>query len=284
MCTWCTEHGKGKKWYHRVEAYIRNFNELDEQLQEWNGKYRASLTELWGLVSLELDVIKSRMSPRLEKLANNDWEAGLAAKHSGQIVTLEEAKEMCEGAGDDGFVKLACVCRKYKRGGKGLEADNNYTLAVSAFANMFKEHPERLWKEERVETVSVEEAKEHLEKWSDNGCCHTASYVGSPAFMSKLCQCEYPVCIWLQWRLDWGLTGILRKGHYVASVDMDKCIGCAKCTKTCQFKAISYSPSYEKAILKQDKCFGCGECMRVCPEEAITMLEREFVQALREEW
>jgi len=149
---------------------------------------------------------------------------------------------------------------------------------------MYKEHPERLWKEEKIETVSVEEAKEHLEEWSDNGCCHTASYVGSPAFMSKLCQCEYPVCIWLQWRLDWGLTGILKKGHYVASVDMDKCIGCAKCTKICQFKAISYSPSYEKAILKQDKCFGCGECMRVCPEEAITMLERESLPALKEEW
>jgi ferredoxin len=149
---------------------------------------------------------------------------------------------------------------------------------------MYHEHPERIWKEHKIENVSAEEAKEHLEKCTESGLVHNATYVGSPAYMSKLCNCEYPVCIWLQWRIDWGLTGILKKGHYVARLDLDRCTGCKECIDACQFKAINYSPTYEKAILKQEICFGCAQCMRVCPEGAVQMQERDKIPALKEEW
>lgn len=285
MCEWCTEHGKGKKWYMAVDNYVNKFDEMEEWLQEWNSNYRDVQGKLWGPISGEMDVLKTRLSPRLEKLADNDWEEGFSKFHSGQIVTLDEAKEMCDVADEHGgFVKLACTCRKYKRGGKNISSDNTLCLGISAYASAYEEHPERIWKEHKIETVSAEEAKEHLEKCSDDGLAHNASYVGTPAYMSKLCNCEYPVCIWLQWRLDWGINGILRKGHYVSSIDRDKCTGCGACVIECQFKAINLSPTYGKAIFKQDLCFGCGQCMRVCPEEAVDMVERESIAVLKEEW
>ncbi len=285
MCDWCTEHGKGKKWYMAVENYVRKFDDLDDWLKDWNNNYRKVQSKLWGPVSAEMDQLKSRLSPRLEKLADNDWEEGFSKYHSSQVVTLDEAQEMCDVAdAKGGFVKLACTCRKYKRGGKYAGPDNNLCLGISAYVNMYHEHPERIWKEHKIETVSAEEAKEHLEKCSDEGLCHNASYVGSPGFMSKLCNCEYPVCVWLQWRLDWGITGILKKGHYYARLDRDSCTGCKECLDACQFNAISWSPTYEKALLKEDLCFGCGQCMRVCPSESIEMLEREENPILKEEW
>lgn len=285
MCDWCTEHGKGKKWYNAVENYVRTFNDLDDWLKEWNTNYRQVQARLWGPVSGEVDVLKSRLSPRLEKLADYDWEEGFAKYHSAQTVTPDEAKEMVDVADEHGgFVRLACTCRKYKRGGKYAGPDNTLCLGISAYASMYEEHPERVWKEHKIETVSAEEAKEHLENCAEKGLAHQASYVGSPAFMSKLCNCEYPVCVWLQWRLDWGINGILKKGHYVAKQDQDACVGCGTCVKACQFQAISYSPTYGKAIFKPDKCFGCAQCMRVCPEEAVKMVGRESIPTLKEEW
>lgn len=286
MCQWCTEHGKGKKWYTAVENYVKSFDDMEEWLKVWNANYRTAQAHLWGPLSAELDVLKYRLSPRLEKLADQDWEVGFSQYHSGQTVTLEEAKEMVDAAGEntDGFVKLACTCRKYKRGGKYISPDNTLCLGISAYTNMYHEHPERIWHEHKIETVSAEEAKEHLEKCSEEGLCHNASYMGSPAYMSKLCNCEYPVCVWMQWRLDWGIDGILKKGHHYASLDLEKCTGCGQCVDRCHFHAITYSPTYEKVILKEDHCFGCGQCELICPENAIKMLERDKNQVLKEEW
>ena len=285
MCDWCLQHGKGKKWYLNVQNYVKRFDEMDDWLKEWNSNYRSVQSQLWGPVSAELDTLKSRLSPRLEKIADMDWQSGFAQYHSAQVTTLEESKEVVRAAGEvDGVVKLACTCRKYKRGGKYIGPENNLCLGISAYASMYHEHPERIWKEHKIETVSTEEAIEHLEKCSEEGMAHTASYVGSPAYMSKICNCEYPVCIWLQWRLDWGITGILKKGHYIASLNLDKCTGCGECVKACQFKVISLSPTYDKAVIKEDLCFGCGQCDLLCPENAITMVERESIPMLKENW
>lgn len=285
MCEWCTEHGKGKKWYLAVDNYVRSFNDLAGWLKDWNNNYRQVQGRLWGPVSGEVDELKSRLSPRLEKLADLDWEEGFSKYHSAQVVTLGEAKEMCDVADvNGGFVKLACTCRKYKRGGKFAGPENLYCLGVSAYTSMYEEHPERIWKDHKIETVSADEAKEHLEQRTEEGLCHTASYMGSAAYMSKLCSCEYPVCVWLQWRMDWGINGILKKGHYVSDQNLEKCNGCRECVDACQFKAITYSPSYKKAIFKQENCFGCANCMRVCPEDAVKMVPRESLQPLKEEW
>ena len=285
MCDWCLQHGDGKKWFLNVQNYVRKFDEMEDWLKEWNSNYRDVQSQLWGPVSAEVDILKSRLSPRLEKLADMDWQIGFAQYHSAQVATLEECKEMVKAAGEvDGVVKLACTCRKYKRGGKYIGPENTLCLGISAYASMYHEHPERIWKEHKIETVSTEEAIEHLENCSEKGMAHNASFVGSPAYMSKICNCEYPVCVWLQWRLDWGLTGILRKGHYVATLDLDKCNGCGECVSRCQFKAISLAPTYEKAILKEDRCFGCAQCSVFCPEDAIRMVERERSAVLKEEW
>jgi heterodisulfide reductase subunit A-like polyferredoxin len=76
----------------------------------------------------------------------------------------------------------------------------------------------------------------------------------------------------------------LWKGHQVARVDNDLCSGCASCVHRCQFKALSFSASQNKAYIDQFQCFGCGLCATECPQEAISLVERSALPALANVW
>jgi [FeFe] hydrogenase (group B1/B3) len=71
-----------------------------------------------------------------------------------------------------------------------------------------------------------------------------------------------------------------------AVINQEKCIECGKCSKACQFNAISdvrrpcikackigaieIDSITKKAIIDRDKCISCGECVFKCPFGAIT--------------
>ena len=48
------------------------------------------------------------------------------------------------------------------------------------------------------------------------------------------------------------------------------CIGCGKCSRTCEFGAITV----ENGVAKVDPqtCTACGKCVEACPRHVITML------------
>jgi uncharacterized Fe-S center protein len=50
-------------------------------------------------------------------------------------------------------------------------------------------------------------------------------------------------------------------------VDVERCIGCAKCVPWCPVRAISLKR--KKADINTGECIGCAECIVVCPERAI---------------
>jgi MinD superfamily P-loop ATPase len=61
-----------------------------------------------------------------------------------------------------------------------------------------------------------------------------------------------------------------------ASIDPQRCIGCAKCAEACHFAAIrpaEANPSSQRATFQVDPlaCEGCGLCQMLCPVEAVTM-------------
>lgn len=67
---------------------------------------------------------------------------------------------------------------------------------------------------------------------------------------------------------------IMFKGEYVASVNRDSCTGCRQCLRLCQFGAMGYSASDQKAYIDSFRCFGCGVCRAGCAKEAITLSDR----------
>lgn len=55
----------------------------------------------------------------------------------------------------------------------------------------------------------------------------------------------------------------------VATVDVDKCIGCGVCVGVCPNNAIKISGG--KAVVDPEKCRAVGNCKRICPVEAISI-------------
>jgi NAD-dependent dihydropyrimidine dehydrogenase PreA subunit len=133
-----------------------------------------------------------------------------------------------------------------------------------------------------MEFLSVGEAKEYLDECDEKGLVHTIAGTPIPIAFA-MCNCQYPECIALRPRIDFDIHHFL-KGHYVASINIDKCIGCGTCTTRCQFGAINLQPTAGRAHVNQWKCFGCGLCETACPENAITLIPREDIPVLREEW
>jgi heterodisulfide reductase subunit A len=56
----------------------------------------------------------------------------------------------------------------------------------------------------------------------------------------------------------------------IAEVEETLCLGCHRCEKLCEYKAISIN-EYEIAQVDELKCKGCGVCISSCPARAIDL-------------
>ncbi|MBN2512688.1 MAG: ATP-binding protein [Sedimentisphaerales bacterium] len=60
----------------------------------------------------------------------------------------------------------------------------------------------------------------------------------------------------------------------VPEVNMDKCTGCGKCARLCQYSAIICLK--DKPLVFEQLCHSCGGCMAICPQGAITEKQRKI--------
>jgi NAD-dependent dihydropyrimidine dehydrogenase PreA subunit len=190
-----------------------------------------------------------------------------------QVVTLEEAKEIAKIAGP--MIKFQCICRKFIR-----NVTDKVCLAFLKHAEVAETFPDHINK--GFERLSPEEACVFLEEANERGLVHQVSAVPMP-YVGAICNCHYPECAVLRPKMDMGIDAAL-KGHYVASVNVDKCTGCKTCLSRCQFGAMQFSHVLGRAQVFQFRCFGCGHCATTCPEHAIEMIPKEKIPNLKEVW
>jgi MinD superfamily P-loop ATPase len=62
----------------------------------------------------------------------------------------------------------------------------------------------------------------------------------------------------------------------IPKVDVDKCVGCGRCGRICQYKAIV--ALNKRVLVFAELCHGCGGCWLVCPTGAITESYRQTGQ------
>ena len=103
-------------------------------------------------------------------------------------------------------------------------------------------------------------------------------------FLGGICNCDYPDCLPIRNRIDNGLTAQLVKGEFVCFIDFEKCNGCGDCLGRCNFNALKYETTTEKANIDQFACFGCGLCETACPRDAIYYRERKKLPGLANVW
>jgi ferredoxin len=285
MCEFCLQHGEGQKWYLQAKNYsqdllsdarrrkfIAEFFSVsaEEQGQSVSG-LDASLDQLNRAPAILRSLISWRVTSRARK------------QHHGQVLPIEDVEQIL------GFVnsvtRVACVCRM---GIYGPEPRYCYGVSMAPpeeglFAFLRDEPSYRGGPAlDNGETLTKEEALAAFRDHEQEGLCHTVWTFMTP-FIGGVCNCDRHDCQAMRVTLVHGLQHLYRS-EYVAAVNLDACTGCRTCMRACQFGAISYSPSLDKAIIEPRLCYGCGICRAHCAHDAITLNDRQSVPAVANLW
>ncbi|MBU0681928.1 MAG: 4Fe-4S binding protein [Proteobacteria bacterium] len=268
MCEFCTKHGDGKVWFKNAANYGKDLMS-DLKRRGYIKEFFTSTIEE-GLVSLgRLETLyqkKKKLPDRLIKAMVDKAKA----EHFGQVVTMEDIREMLGKAAT--VVRLPCACRW-----ASMKTENRCCYSVSYSPEAWYDDMDMgyfgLAQDEGLERVSPEEAISQMEALEQHGAVHTIWTMMTP-FVGAICNCQPGDCLGLRTlALD---VETMFRGEQVALVDEEKCSGCGSCEDACQFQAISSRQlsGESVAVVSSHQCFGCGLCRNVCPEEALAMVGR----------
>ena len=314
MCKFCVQHADGGKWYEVAQNYamkmyhyqkekaqkkraefiekkmaeVKEMMEQGKIIENGEGWYVDSSGEFHVLpgAAIDLDILLADFLqevvdatslgdedlPFIKKKANS-----FATKyHMNHVVSYQEAQKVLEMSWP--IALMECICRRERR---GMYNDPNAQMCFALGVGLYKY--ER-WPEtfRSLTFLSVKEARERLEYIHKKGCVHSLTTFYIP-YIGGLCSCEYPSCLAIRGRMDYGLD-VFCKGHEIALPVNENCTGCGECVQYCQFGALNISRSMNKLAINLQKCYGCGQCAEHCPNSAITMKERTKMVGLHDDW
>jgi len=194
-----------------------------------------------------------------------------------QVVPMQDALKIMDLCSP--IALMRCNCRYQVRAIDERNALEYTCMGMGVGMLKWERWPERY--KGAVKFVNPEEAKEWIRVMNKRGFCHLLMTFGAP-YIGGFCMCDYPDCLELRNAVDFGVGPI--KGHHVAQVDYDICNGCGICAQRCQWGALKFEVTSEKANIDQFKCYGCGLCETGCPRSAIKLVERKNLPALAEVW
>ncbi|HEY4715915.1 MAG TPA: 4Fe-4S dicluster domain-containing protein [bacterium] len=274
MCDSCAKHGDGGKWYENVANYAKKMYKIRKDESEASSAVSDVQMMVEGILE---DAVKARglNAPDYEEIKNKA-EQMCYTIHFGQVITLDEVEKIMDIAYP--IARMSCSCRRKTRGAR--DKDNFLCMGIGVGMYRWERWPETY--RGGVEFMSPKKAREWLKHVNELGMVHTFWTFGTP-YIGGICNCEYPVCIGIRNRLDYGVR-ILMKGEQIAQLASEKCNGCGICAQRCQFGAIRMEVSRGKANINQQVCFGCGLCLTACKPRAIEMAGRARMSGLKEVW
>ena len=183
---------------------------------------------------------------------------------SENILWYEDMEQIFEHEEQIGIVE--CPCRKeFKNCERPLMtcyyfAEHTLDRDINEYSTMKK--------------LTVAEATVYSDELEKGGLMHLMpNYAGAPDYV--MCNCCECCCAVLKPAI---LSGRLRQlyapSRYLATVDLDKCVGCQDCVDRCFFNAIemrlTLDSKKKKAYIMNDNCMGCGSCIVGCKQGAVT--------------
>jgi len=278
MCVWCERYADGyERWYFNPANYARKLYRIRKEEIESTGA-EANPQAAGGMALLNRDFLEALDRNDREAVATmkHDIEQVCWATHFGQVVTLEDTLKAIDLMYP--IAIMTCACR---RSMLGLRDEDNFTcMGMGPGMYKWERWPDTY--RGGVQFLTPDEAKEAVTKMNKRGLIQCLYTFGTP-YIGGLCNCDYPDCAGIRTTIDYGIQ-FLWKGHHVAQVDTELCNGCAQCIHRCQFKALSFSATQNKAYIDPFQCFGCGLCSTECPQDAISMVERASLPALAAVW
>lgn len=289
MCEWCMKHGAGGKWYMNAKNYsdeLAKELDLESYLEEqWRNFEQVFIRKILGISSiglgykLQMPIIGRVIRWNAERMIHSQSKNRnpiRADGHFGQVVPLEDAKVILSELAAEPIIQNYCMCRMMQRGVKDVCCIN-----FGVLSGVIEKLPRFIPKNTKVR-LDREEAVARLEEQNKKGRVATVWFQPVP-YINAICSCEVPQCGGLRLRTDFGLKAVY-KAEYVADVNPDLCQGCKECISVCQFGAIKYSPTLERALIDQNKCFGCGLCRDRCKYDAIKLVPREQTPGLKNKY
>ncbi len=276
MCHICTERGEGTIWYLNPKNYARNMYKLrppgEKPVQE--------VPPVEGEGGPLVEAIEAKCNGDMAKyneIIKRFNESFLRGEQC-SVLPLADCLKVVDLSSP--IAAMHCICRKRLRAREETTFWDYSCTGIGSGMLKWERWPERY--KGGVKFMTSDEAREWLTYWDKQGMVHMIMNYGGQ--IGGICNCDYPDCVIIRYRLDYGLDNALIKGHYVASVDYDKCNGCGVCVQRCQFGALKFEITIDKVNIDQYRCFGCGVCETGCPRGAITLLDRASLPGLREAW
>ncbi len=283
MCRMCDWYGGGEIWYLNPKNYAHRLYRLKkpgegktdfqfggaDSIVKGHGRWDETLPEIRARGDMET----------FNKLVKEINERGVNLPGS-QIVPLRDANaimDLIQGP----LGAMMCNCRYRHRAEEANSRFKFSCLGVGTGMLKWERWPERY--KGGVDFMSPAEAKEWMEYWDKKGYVHILMFEGQD-FVGGICNCDYPTCGAIRGRLDYGVDSHTVKGEYVAQVDYSQCNGCGVCAQRCQFGALKFEVTQEKANINAFRCFGCGLCETACPRKAIKLTLRKTIPVLKDQW
>lgn len=278
MCFLCDAYGDGSLWYLNPRNYARQMYKLRKPGEmpkgpEADPEYASHVVAVPWVEALE------KGQEAFARVMQQEEERSRARGAGAQVLPLADAEKVMELASP--IALMMCICRKVWRAIDERDERSYTCMGLGPGMLKWERWPERY--KGGVRFVSAQEAKEWLRRMDQRGFVHILMPFGAP-YIGGFCQCDYPTCLSLRNRLDFGLRNQCLKSHYVAMVHYDICNGCGVCVQRCQFGALKFEVTIDRPNIDMTKCFGCGLCETACPRTAIGLLERMSLPSLREAW
>lgn len=256
MCEFCIQHGAGKKWYLAAENYTDELAR-SEGRELFIKDIFKNYWKVYGKRAQMADIAFSLPSVREQALMKiNEY---FTSEHSGQVVPLEDVISIC---GLPGRISLIdCPCSKYLFG-----KNEKKCMLFGTTAEIADNIPEF----SPVQDRGAEDAAELLKSLDASGMIHTVWTFKTP-YIGVVCNCNNHGCVILHLKKRYKYLNVLRKGHEIASVDLEICNGCGNCQKICQFGAVVING--KKAEINHE-CYGCGVCRNFCSAGAIKLMPK----------
>jgi len=196
---------------------------------------------------------------------------------NGEVLTLDEAREMISRIHSEGYTVAVgtCPCRR-ARNQISDELPNNTDMVFGTWAEEYLDNYPGLYRR-----LDGEEALELVEDFDRHGLIHQVYGFNSregAAFV--LFNCHRDVCVPLLAQKERGYQAF-RKGRSLARVNPEACLGleeCGICRERCPFDARFFDGG--KGDVDPDACYGCGLCVANCRGRATTLERRERAELI----